>query len=80
MLVLFLIVVLYVNPVSSFVDAWQESQAEKENLAELEKANVELKARAAILDEPDGTEREARRMGMVGEGERPYVVRNLREK
>ena len=79
-LVFFLIVALYVNPVASFFDALQESKAERANLAELEQANAELKARVAVLEEPDGVEREARRTGMVGEAERPYVVRNLRDK
>jgi cell division protein FtsB len=79
-LVLFLIVVLYVNPVSSFVDAWQESKAEKENLADLEATNAELKQRVEALDAPGGAEREARKMGMIAEGEQAYVVRDLREK
>ena len=79
-LVLFLIIALYVNPVASFVDAWQESNAEKENLAQLEQVNEELKQRVGALDAPGGAEREARKMGMIGEGERAYVVRDLREK
>ena len=79
-LVLFLIVALYVNPLAGFVDAWQESRAEKANLAELEQTNAELKQRVAALSQPGGAEREARKMGMVGEGEKPFVVRGLREK
>jgi cell division protein FtsB len=79
-LVLFLIVALYVNPIASFVDAWQESKAEKEHLAEVQRVNDELKQRVAALDAPGGAEREARKMGMIAEGERAYVVRGLREK
>lgn len=71
---------LYVNPLAGFVDAWQESNAEKQNLAELENVNAELKQRVAALDAPGGAEREARKMGMIAEGERAYVVRGLREK
>jgi cell division protein FtsB len=79
-LVLFLIVVLYVNPIAGFVDAWQESKAEQANLERLERTNEELRKRVAILGQPDGAEREARKMGMVAEGERAFVVRGLREK
>jgi len=79
-LLLFAILVLYVNPVTSFVDAWQEGKAEQENLAELEATNAELKQRVAALNAPGGAEREARKMGMIDEGERAYVVRDLRDK
>ena len=79
-LVLFLIVTLYVNPLAGFVDAWQESKAEKQNLAELEQTNSELKQRVGALNSPGGAEREARKMGMIAGGERAFVVRDLREK
>ena len=79
-LVLFLICVLYINPIAGFVDAWQESKAEQANLERLEATNEELRRRVAILDQPDGAEREARQMGMVAADENPYVVRGLREK
>ena len=77
---LFLILVLYINPVAGFVDAWRESKSEQANLAQLERTNEELKKRVAILGQPGGAEREARKMGMVAGGERAYVVRGLREK
>ena len=79
-LVLFLILALYINPVAGFIDAWQESKAERANLEQLEHTNVELRKRVAILGHPDGAEREARKMGMVAADERPYVVRGLRDK
>jgi cell division protein FtsB len=79
-LVLFLILVLYINPIAGFLDAWQESKAEQANLERLEQTNEDLKKRVAILGEPDGAEREARKMGMVAADERAYVVRGLREK
>ena len=79
-LVLFLIVALYVNPLAGFINARQESKAEQENLAQLERTNAELKKRVAVLSQPDGAVREARKMGMIAVGERAYVVRGLREK
>ena len=77
---LFLILVLYINPVAGFVDAWQETKAERANLEQLERTNEDLKRRVAVLDQPGGTEREARKMGMVAADERAFVVRGLREK
>jgi cell division protein FtsB len=79
-LVLFLILVLYINPVAGFIDAWRESKAEKANLEQLQRDNEELRKRVAILDQPNGAEREARQMGMIAAGEQAYVVRGLREK
>ena len=78
-LVLFLIVALYVNPLAGFVNAWQESKAEQENLAQIERTNAELEKRLSVLSQPGGAEREARKMGMVAEDERSYVVRGLRD-
>jgi cell division protein FtsB len=76
-LVLFVVVVLYVNPISNFLDAWGESRAEQERLADVRAENEQLHQRAAALDAPDAAEREARRIGMVAPGERSYVVRGL---
>lgn len=74
---LFVVLVLYVNPISNFVDAWQESRAERERLAELKAENERLEGEAGALDNPDAAEREARRIGMVASGERSYVIRGL---
>lgn len=74
-LLVFGIVVLYVNPLAGFVNAWQETKAERENLAELKQEHRALKSRVAILDSPDATEREAREMGMIGADERAYAVK-----
>ena len=73
-LVLFAILVLYVNPVVNFLDAWRDSRAESEQLAELKTENAELRERAAILAEPDAAERGARKLGMVEPGERSVVL------
>lgn len=70
-----MIVALYVNPVSNFLDAWQESKAEQQRLAEVRAENEDLKRQATALDDPDAAEREARRIGMVAPGERSYVIR-----
>ena len=73
-LVLFAIVVLYVNPVVNFVDAWRDSRAESEQLAELKVENRELLERAATLDQSGAAERGARMQGMVTPDERSVVI------
>jgi len=73
-LVLFAILVLYVNPVVNFVDAWRDSRAESEQLAELKAENGELRERAATLEDPDAAERGARMQGMVRPDERSVVI------
>lgn len=73
----FLILAWYVNPVVNFVDAWKDSRTERANVVKLKAENAELRERAAGLEGPDAEERAARRLGMVAEGERSYVIRGL---
>lgn len=73
-IVLFAIVVLYVNPFVNFVDAWRDSGSESAQLAELKEENAKLRERAATLSEADAAERGARRLGMVEPGERSVVI------
>ena len=69
-----MILVLYVNPVVNFVDAWRDSRSESEQLAELKAENQELRERTATLDAPDAEERGARMQGMVMPDERSVVI------
>ena len=73
-LVLFAILVLYVNPVVNFLDAWRDSRAESAQLAELKDENRELRERAATLEHRDAAERGARMQGMVLPDERSVVI------
>ena len=73
-IVLFAIVVLYVNPFVNFVDAWRDSRSESAQLAELKAENAKLRERAATLSEPDAAERGARRLGMVAPDERAVAI------
>ncbi len=77
MLVLFVVLILYVNPLSNFLDAWQERRAEEGRLAEARAEKEELTLQAESLADPNAAEREARELGMVGPGERSYVIRGL---
>lgn len=77
MIVLFVILALYVNPVVNFVDAYRDSRAESAQLAELKAENKRLRERAISLTEPDAAERGARRLGMVAPGERSAIIKGL---
>ena len=78
-LVLFAVLLAYLNPVVNLVDAWRDSHAERDNFAALAKENRELRERKAALADPETFEREARRLGMIEPGERSYVIRHLPE-
>ena len=72
--VLFVILILYINPAVNFFDAWQDRKTGSAELEELKQENTRLRERAAILAQPDAAERGARRLGMVAEGERSVVI------
>lgn len=73
-LIVFVILALYVNPIVNFVDAWRDARSEKQTLVDLKVENQGLQERAAALTEPDASERGARRLGMVAPGERSVVI------
>ena len=68
------VLALYVRPTLSWIGAWQESKARQAEVQRLAQENRRLKARRAALRNPQVVEREARRLGMVRPGERPYIV------
>jgi cell division protein FtsB len=76
-LVLFAVLVSYLNPVINLIDDWRDSKAEQERLADLQQENARLAQRAEALEDPEAAEQEARRLGMVAPDERAYVIRGL---
>jgi cell division protein FtsB len=76
-LVLFAILIGYVNPLLNFVGAWRSSHAEQSQLQALRREKSHLAAKAASLRDPSTAAEEARRLGMVAPGERGYVIRGL---
>lgn len=76
-LVLFGVLVSYLNPLVNLLDAWKDSKAGEERLAELKKENAELQQQVRDASDPLTQEREARRLGMVRPGEHAYVIRGL---
>lgn len=76
-LVLFGVLVSYLNPVVNLVDAWRDSRVSEERLGELQRENLTLEEQVEEAASPLTVEREARRLGMVRPGERSYVVRGI---
>ena len=75
--VLVVLVYLYAGPARSY---WHTVRAAKQRRAEvavLKRENEHLRARRAALQGNSALEREARRLGMVRPGERPYVLEHL---
>jgi len=76
-LVLFGVLVSYLNPVVNLFDAWQGSKAGEERLVELQRENASLEEQVRDAESPLAMEREARKMGMVKPGERLHVIDGL---
>jgi len=77
-IVFFLILVSYVNPLVGFVDAWRDSRAQQDEVLELRQEHRRIAAKAAALDDSEVAVQTARKLGMVAPGEGAYVVRGLR--
>ena len=71
------ILVLYVGPARTWLSTWQESKERRAEVLQLRAENRRLRARRRELQSPGALEAEARRLGMVHQGERAYVVRGL---
>jgi cell division protein FtsB len=74
---LIVILLLYLSPAKHW---WQQSRtasAQRTELDELNRENRQLKRQVRALRDPGALEREARRLGMVRQGERAYVIEGL---
>jgi cell division protein FtsB len=76
-LVLFGVMVSYLNPLMNLLQAWQGSRASEQQLAQLKQEKVELTQQLREVSSPATLEREARKLGMVRPGEHAYVVHGL---
>jgi cell division protein FtsB len=68
---------LYVNPARSYLNTMREASHRHAEVSGLKRENQRLQAKRRALGDPRTLEAEARRLGMVRSGERPYVVRGL---
>jgi cell division protein FtsB len=71
---LFVIVLLYIRPVAHWVQQRSTAAHSQADLRDLQREHDRLEARLQQLSGTGSIEREARKMGMVRRGERPYVV------
>ena len=71
------IMLLYVSPALHWLEQSRTAGEQRTELRELTAKNRELKQRLRELRGPGALEREARRLGMVRQGERSYVIENL---
>ncbi len=77
LIVLLGIVSLYVGPLHSYWGVRQEARAKQNEVTQLKRDNARLKQRRADLRTRGTLEKEARRLGMVRPGERPFSVSGL---
>jgi len=75
--VLGMLVVLYVGPARSYVQALGEAKVHNAEVRQLQLEHSRLEARAKALRNPAVIEAEARRLGYVKPGERPFVITDL---
>jgi cell division protein FtsB len=68
------VLLLYVAPLRNWVAQSSAAEAQRRDLLALEREHDDLAARARALRREAALEREARRLGMVKRGERPYVI------
>ena len=71
------IMLLYVSPALHWLEQTRTAGEQRTELRELTAKNRELKQRLRQLRSPGALEREARRLGMIRQGERAYVIENL---
>jgi cell division protein FtsB len=72
-----LLIYLYINPLRTYVSTWQEARTKRQEVSQLQREHAALVQRAKALRSTGSIEVEARRLGMVRDDERAYVVRGL---
>lgn len=71
------IVVGYISPARQYLTQSRTAAGDRAELRDLQQENRRLKQRVRALRQPQALEQEARRLGMVRQGERAYVIENL---
>ena len=75
--VLFVILLMYVSPLTRWVTQKNTAREDTAELKQLETTNADLKARLKSLGSASALELRARKLGMVKPNERPFVIENL---
>ena len=71
------LLLLYIGPARSYVQALGQAKARQAEVRALQHEHERLEARRVALSKPGVIEAEARRLGYVKPGERPYVIEDL---
>jgi cell division protein FtsB len=74
---LIVILMLYISPAKHWLQQSSTASEQRQELRDLTQENQQLKNRVHSLKDPGALEQEARRMGMVRQGERAYVIEGL---
>lgn len=74
--VLLIVVGLYVEHALSYLSTRSQADAQTAVVQRLERQNAQLSREARSLNDPTTIVRDARALGMVRPGERPYVVQS----
>ena len=72
--VLFIILLLYIRPVTHWMQQRSTASHSRQDLSELQAERARLQKRLRSLSGPTAIDRGARSMGMVKPGERAYVI------
>ena len=72
--VLGIVLLLYLSPLHRWILHSRTASSQRAEVRSLEREHARLAARVRELRRPDALGREARRLGMVKRGERPYVI------
>ena len=75
--VLFVILLMYVSPLTRWVTQKNTAKEDTAELHQLQATNTELKSKLKSLQSPQALELRARRLGMVKPNERPFVIESL---
>jgi cell division protein FtsB len=75
--VLFGVLALYVGPSIRWVQTYREAHVRAAEVKALKHENRRLRERRTALNDPRTMEREARRLGLVKPGEKPFIVKGL---
>lgn len=75
--VLFMILLMYVSPLTRWVTQKNTAKEDTAELHQLQSTNTELKAKLKSLQSAQALELRARKLGMVEQGERAFVVEGL---
>lgn len=71
------VVILYIGPAVGLMESMRESGRRDQQLQQLQREHQRLIRQRNTLNNPVTLEREARRLGKVLPGERPYVIDGL---